>query len=415
MNSQRLLLTALACSAPLFADGSEQLGAPSISVEATGSVTFAGTGLFTQPNTLTYNLPTDANVTQVLAYWDGLDSPSDSQGETDTILIGGASVTGQRIGGSTNFFKNYWVSAYRADVTGLLSSNSGSLTVEGLDWSYANNGLALAIITDDGRTLEIADGLDYGQESFDAPHDQSEPVLYDFDASDEARDASVGIIVGGVDTPRPSVVEIRIDGALTVEAIDLLHGNLGAQFDAHTLDFTVPAGATQVSVQVLSTDRGTGPYAGFQPASFTWLHSSFSLEADGGDEPQYGCNPCEWVQNWWRWDPWCTSDNSAQTYDLKDRFNEVFDVHPWRSGVWYCGKLWHGIKGKSSWWNWSRRKLNREAVAALLNADSDMNYPYTVEEVITIYRDAVGEIDGDENICSAYWLFYDANRLGCPW
>jgi hypothetical protein len=404
----------LASAAPVLGDGSELLGTPSIPIVQTGRAAFAGTGLFSQPGSISTRLPTDATVTQVLAYWDGLDAPFDGQGATDTILLGGLAVSGERIGGPTNFFDSYFVSSYRADVTslGLVGGGETSLTVEGLDFTYANNGLALVIVTDDDRTLEVRDGLDYAQEKFAAPYDQTEPVVYSFDATNAGREASVSVLVGGVADRRPSVIEVRVDGVLTVEAVDLMSGNLGAQFDAHTFDFEVPAGASEVSVRVLSEDRG-GQYTGYQPASLTWLYSSLSLEA--ADAPSYGCAPSFWRHDWWRWDPWTPADNVTTSVVLTDRFNQTFRVHSAESGVWDHARLWHALRGRNLSSSLLHGRLNREAVAALANADSQIGYPYTLEEVITLYRDAVDAAPGDETVARALWKLYDANRQGCPW
>lgn len=412
LHTRALLFSALAAAA--FADGSEALGTPSIDLPAQGEVVLGGVGLLdAQPASFTFAVPAGRSVQKVLGYWEGLDSPGSTQGETDAILVNGLEVIGDRIGGATNFFKQYYTSGYRADLTslGLLATGSNTLTVEGLDYTYSNNGFALVVLLDGDEELRFADGLDYAYTGFDDPYDTTEPVVYTFDAADEARAASVSLVLSGVAPERPSVIEVRVDGLLTIEEIDLLNSNLGAEIDAHTLDLTVPAGATEVSVRVLSEDRG-GAFSGNQEASLTWLYASLALEA--ASDEAFGCDPYWWKCNWWRWDPWCTDDNLTQTIDLKDKFNDTFDVTPWESGLWYCSSLWSGLNGWGSWWNWSRRLLNREAVAALANADADIGYPYSKAEVIAIYRDAIGAAPGDETICSAFWKFYDANRLGCP-
>jgi hypothetical protein len=406
----------LLLAGPLLADGSELLGAPSIPVIPNGRAVLAGTGLVdSQPGLISVALPTDAVVAQVLAYWDGLDAPADSQGDFDDIILGGQAVTGTRIGGPTNFFKNYWVSSYRADVTalGLVGGGASQITIEGLDFSYANNGLALVIITQDERTFEVRDGLDYAQEKFNSPFDQSAPVIYTFDPADGDRGASVGLVVGGVAYGRPSVIEIKVDGVLTVEAIDTLQSNVGSDFDVLNLDLLVPAGASEVQVRILSEDRG-GPFSGNQAASFTWLHASLSLDSPA-DVPQYGCEPQLWAQGWWRWDPRDFTDNATTSVVLTDPFNQVFGVTPYQSGLRDNRMLWHGLQGWSNWWNIPRRELNREAVAALANADSDFNYPLTVEEVKALYLDALNADQDTADADNVFWTFYDANRLGCPW
>ncbi len=418
--SSRSLLPvlALACVGPAFADGSEALGIPSISIEASGTSTILGAGLTDgQPGTIEVSLPMDAAVTQVLAYWDGLDSPSDAQGDTDTIQIGGYSVTGTRIGGPANFWASYQASAYRADITGLslVGPGESSIGISGLDFTYETNGLALVVITEDDRIFEVRDGLDYtyGGGLFSPPYDVTVPVVYEVDASGDDRAATIDIIVGGVAESRPSVVEIWAGDQLVVEAIDLLAGNVGARFDVHSFDITVPAGETEVTVHVISEDRG-GAFAGNSPASLTWLYSGLSVD-DPADEEQFGCSPCFWGPNWWRWDPWCTEDNFTESVLLTDGFNTTFGVSSCESGMWWHARLWHGIVGWGNWWHPARRFLNREAVAAIANADSNINYPYTVAEVIALYQSAVDDGPWDADLKDVFSAFHDANRLGCPW
>lgn len=400
-----------------LADGSEALGPPSIALPQNAEVVLGGVGLLDgQPGSFSVLVPNGRTVQQVLAYWEGLDSPGSSQGATDDILINGAVVTGDRIGGATNFFNQYYTSAYRADVTslGFVAAGTNDLTVEGLDYTYANNGLGLVVLLDDGERLTAyADGLDYAHGKFQQPYTTTEPVVYTFAADDEARQAQVNLLVTGVEDARPNVIEVLVDGVLVVEEIDLMHGNLGHELDGVTLELTVPAGATEVSVQLLSEDRG-GPFTGSLVSSLTWLFSSFSIEAPADD--QHGCDPCWWKQHWWKWDPWCTQDNLTQVYDLKDDFNKTFGVKPWDSGVWPCTPLYTTLCGGGHFcgWNYWRRVLNSEATAALLNADSDFGYPFTVAEVKAIYRDAIGADCGPETLWTALDKFHDANRLGCP-
>ena len=66
-------------------------------------------------------------------------------------------------------------------------------------------------------------------------------------------------------------------------------------------------------------------------------------------------------------------------------------------------------------WYWWQRILNRHTAAALANADSGIDYPYTVDEIVSIYRDAVCADPGPETIESAIYKFATANYwLECP-
>ncbi|MCP3919574.1 MAG: hypothetical protein GY711_28905 [bacterium] len=405
---------AFTLTATTFADGTETLGAPSIDF-ADGRLVLAGTSLADPTGLIQVDLPQGAVVRQVVAYWDGLDQPADVQGDFDTLALNGTPITGMRIGGATNFIANYFASGYRADVThlDLVGPGSSSVLVTGHDFTYSTNGLALAIVLADEDThLEVRDGLDFAHGRFAAPYDAVAPMTYTFEPSTGAREVAAHLIVGGVGESRPSVVEVRIDGEVVLEQIDVLGGNVGAEFDIVDLEFTLPAGATDVAVQLISEDRG-GSYAGSLVSSFTWLFSGLEISEPSG--VHFGAHPFWWVTNLWRWDAWNACGNVTQTVHFTDRFNQRFGVTRKQSGMRNSRRLWHGLMGRGSYCWPMRRMLNREAVAALANADSpDMNFPFTPDEVKSLYRNAVGAEEGEHSMSAALQLFRAANRLGNP-
>ncbi len=405
----------LLLAASAIADGTETLGAPAIAIAEGTGILYSGTGLAeAQPALLAANLPESGQILQVIAYWDGLALKKSLPGSTDTIYLDGIPVTGDSIGGPSNFIGAFHSFAFRADVTdlNLFAGGESALSVDGLDFGYVNNGLSLLIIVDDGsgRTIELRDGSDFAFGDFPGEFASTETQTYTFEPSDAERSAQLGFLVSGVQADRPNVIEVTIDGEVTRYA-DLLGSGAGAEWDMLELDLTLPAGTSEVSARILSQDLGTGPAAGGQIASLNWITSSFELESDG---PNFGCSPYFWSCYWTAWDPWSTDNNKTASVVLTDKFNQTFGVQWYHSGLWSSANLWKGLKGYG-WCNWYLRKLNREAVAALANADSGINYPYTTEEVKALYRDAVGAASGPEDICSVLYLFQDANNLGCPW
>ena len=410
------LLLALGTSA--FAEGTETLNAPTgIQLQQGTDYILAGAGLAdTGVGTASLFVPDGASVVQVLAYWDGLALENDLPGSTDTIELNGIEVTGTLIGGPSAFIGQFNSFSYRADVTalGLITAGENNVTAEGLDFGFRNNGFGLIVITDDGQATEtvgLVDGSDFAFGDFAAPYDTTDLQTFTFEASDEVRLAQLGMFVTGVDLNRPSVIEVTIGDNVTRLA-DLLGSNSGAQFDVQEFTFDIDPGITSLSVRVLSEDSGVGPLAGGDIASLNWIAAGLSIQS--AETPvQYGCSPHEWICNWWRWDPWCTSDNVTSSLVLTDRFNATLGVTPWQSGLSNRKKLWHAIHG-CGWGGWVRRALNRHTVAALLNADANINYPYTVDEIRTLYQDAVGAIDGPETPWSLLCTLYAANHLGCP-
>ena len=74
----------------LFADATEELGPPSISIAQGTGIVAAGTGLVVQPGTIEIEVPAGAAINQVLLYWEGFmatNVPGD-----DTITVNGNSV-----------------------------------------------------------------------------------------------------------------------------------------------------------------------------------------------------------------------------------------------------------------------------------------------------------------------------------
>ena len=152
--------------ASVEADGTEGLGAPSISVATGSGIVAAGIGLETQPGTIDVNVP--GTVRQALLYTEG--QTWLSPGATMDVTVNGAPVTMSRIGGPTWFYSipvdGVWrdiVSlTYRADITSLVSSGANSLVVDGLDFNYVNDGAGVLVIYDDGTTsqIDVRDGND---------------------------------------------------------------------------------------------------------------------------------------------------------------------------------------------------------------------------------------------------------------
>ena len=81
------------------ADGDETLGPPSVAIaDGTGFVA-SGSGMLNQPGLIELTIPVDANVEQVLLYWNGFGFGTTGSVD-DTILIEGIEVTMVDVGDS---------------------------------------------------------------------------------------------------------------------------------------------------------------------------------------------------------------------------------------------------------------------------------------------------------------------------
>lgn len=270
---------------PTLADGSEQLGPPSIPIASGTGVATGGTGMLAQPASLSVDVPAGATVNQVLLYWEGF-MASNVAGD-DTIDVDGTSVTGSLIGGPTFFFSPAWASAFRADITGLglVGDGTTTLTLSGLDFTTASNGAGLVVIYDDGSSdaqIDLRDGSDLAFIGFGEPLKNTVAQTFTFAAAAADRTATLDLFFASVagtasgGTLRPTAIEITVDGTLTV-LDNLLDSVNGQEWDSFTISVDVPAGATSVTVQPFSRDDLD---TGLLPASFDWIAAAFALEPE---------------------------------------------------------------------------------------------------------------------------------------
>ncbi len=259
-----------------WADGTERLGPPAgISVESGSGIAVGGSGLFSQPAAFSVRVPQGASVRQVLLYWEG--QSSESEPGDDTIVVNGREVRGRLIGGPTRFFPGAHSSSFRADITALdlVGSGTTALTVEGLSFSYRSNGAGVLVIYEEaGRSSDVIlrDGNDLAFVGFSGSLQTTVPQTYAFAPAATARTARFAVMAGSVAADRPNAVAITMDGT-TTKRRNLLGSFEGEEWDTLTIPIEVPAGATSVTVQMLSEGDGTGRL----PASLAWVAGGLSV------------------------------------------------------------------------------------------------------------------------------------------
>ena len=271
----------------VWADGTEMLGTPSITVAPGTDIRGAGIGLEdSQPGDITVDVPAEAIVQQVILYWGGDNLLLSDQTPTDTIQVAGSDVTGAFIGGNTQYVGNYVTVTYRADITSLSLVNPGSNTfsVGGLDFTQQQYGAGVIVIFDDGSPasqIDVRDGNDFAFINFAPTLDATVAQLFNFTPANADRVGSVELFVGSVadDTGvlgfRPSSFEVTVGGVTAVFS-DQLGSNDGRYWDTVNLVVTIPAGADSLTTQVFSRDDGVVA-PGNLPASLTWIASGFSV------------------------------------------------------------------------------------------------------------------------------------------
>ena len=395
-----------------FFNGTEKLGpVVGLTVAQGSDMVIAGVGMKDKfEGSINITVPSGVTIKQVLAYWEGQALSETEQGSSDGILLNGMPVTGSRVGGATNFFFSRWTSTYRADVTklGLVKLGANVVKVRGLDFKGISNGAGLVVIYDDGvntGTIDIRDGNDNAYHKFIDPLDRTEPVVFNFPASSASRTAKLNHFFGSVALERPSVIEVKVGGN-TITVNDALGNGDGLEWDSFSHSVTIPAGATSMSVQVHSKDSGLGRYKGKDPASLTWCFCGMSLPPAQG--PREGCTPGFWKNHCYLWngDGRYEVTRLAKTHT---KWNAFFRVTPAQSGVSNSATFYDVIRQGGG----GLIALNRHTAAAWLNAESPIQYTFTMAQVYQIYRDAVGAISGPETIKTAHAKFELANELGC--
>lgn len=260
------------------ADGTEQLGPPSIEIAQGTDVAVAGTGLDeVQPAEIVLDVPLDVTVKQVLLYWSGA-STSGTTGD-DTLLVAGNSVTGTLIGGPTRFYrqsgKDVEFFAYRADITdlGLVASGENRISVEGMTFEIENHGAGIIAIYDDGKTkgdIQLRDGQDLAYKFFKSPLDKTVPQTVTFAPADVERTAQlwhfVASVVPAEDELRPNIVRITVGDTVT-EYLNPFDSSDGKEWDSDSTPVIIPPGATSLTVEVLSD----GEVGQERPASLSWI------------------------------------------------------------------------------------------------------------------------------------------------
>ena len=257
-----------------LADGTESLGAPSVSVASGSGVVAAGTGMFTQPAIININVP-GSTVNQALLYWG--DRLFESSTPDDTIRVNGTEVTGTLIGGPTTPLPPSDVEsfAFRADITGFVGTGANALTLDDLTVDGTEDGAGVLVIFDDGTSadIQLVDGSDYANAGLNPapPLSNTVPQTFNFAPEDSDRLAEIVLFVTDVTPGRTNRVDVSIDGGLAIQLDNPLASNDGARFDTLIIPVNILAGATSVTIEVISG----GPPG--DPSSLNWIMAALSL------------------------------------------------------------------------------------------------------------------------------------------
>jgi hypothetical protein len=277
--SQEADLTAPDTQTGYDKDGSEELGMPSIAIADGSGFVEGGVGMVdTDTGNFDVTVPMGATVMQVLLYWEGGTTGLDGD---DTISVNGNSVTGTEIGGPTNFFDNYDFYAYRADITadGWVVPGLNSFEITDFDFDFSgntldeNNGAGILVIYDDGTLADLSlfDGLDLAYFNFAGDLNHTGPKTFTFNAEVDPRVADLVVFAGSVGVNRPNQIKVTtIAGDQIFD--NVLGSSEGLLWDSHVIQVDVPAGATELTVELISVDSMTP-----RGASMAWIGTGLSV------------------------------------------------------------------------------------------------------------------------------------------
>ncbi len=262
-----------------FANGTEILGPPSISIASGTGIVAAGTGMVNPPGEININVPAGAAVSQVLLYWEGFSNTAG--GGDDTISVNGTPVSGELIGGPTEFFPNAWSTSYRTDITALAGANGwvvpgpNTLTIDGFNFSHRNDGAGILVIFDEGGTaaqIGLRDGNDLAFIDFSPPLDAVVEQTFNFAPATFARQADLAFFVGSVALNRASIIRIETGGEVT-EIVNALGNTDGPEWDTVSSSVVIPANASELTLEIISGPEG-GP---LDPASLSWITAGLAV------------------------------------------------------------------------------------------------------------------------------------------
>jgi hypothetical protein len=431
------LLLSAALSSSALADGTETLGPPSVAISPSATKALSAgvgmTGFVNSPNSFSVAVPAGATVRQVLLYWGGHFSSGVFTGATDNaISVNGNAVTGTLIGGPAFFFGvpgpiDEHFATYRADITGLnlVAAGPNTLTISDMAFTSflgtkANDGAGVLVLYSEptdapGSFLGIRDGLDLAYSGFPAPRDTTVPQTFSFTPSANARVANLASMAGSVTDFsaewgfRPNQLRITFDlgGAGDVTIDNPFQSNQGTEWDAVNIPVTVPAGASQMTVQALSGGPGPSPST---PASFAWNATALSIPGTPLPPPPpppppggEGCTPGYWKNHPGSWPPTGYSPGQA--------LSTVFAP----TGTLGSSTLLQALKfGGGSSITAKKQILLRAAVASLLNASHPgVEFDQTAAAVIASVNAALASNNAGTIIGLATTLD-DSNNAGCP-
>ena len=289
----------------LVADGNEELGPPvGLNVADGTTIVVEGTGLAeTGQGTIDIVVPEDCPIQQVILYVQGRGRVADCETNPQpsaTADVDGVSVDLESIGVACLADQNANTLppdsfALRAELTGegIVNLGANSISVEITSITNVSttetgvevkiDGAALFVICDDGGErcdIDIQDGLDFAFFDFSGDAQVTEPVQFNFPAANQDRSSEILAAIIGDGVPgRDDIIRVSSGGS-TVDFCDLVDASEGAEFDTVSVPFTIPAGASSLTIELISDFCEN---LDERPDSLSWLTAGVCIRPPAGD------------------------------------------------------------------------------------------------------------------------------------
>jgi len=254
-------------------------------------------------------VPGGATIQSVILYWG-------ARAERDDLLPPDLSMISVTVGATTSDVDGEFIGtedidpgndshSWRADLLNHVAGFSFGTGLNTVDLTVPDDGIAgagidgasLVITYDDGTSgsVELRDGNDFAY----LPRSlETNEQTFTFPSSPADRTATLLLVVGDVEDSRPTQIVITSDGTgdqLIDNGLgDGAPGRDGAEWDTRFIDVLVPAGSTELSVQLFSWDD---PANNLEPASLYWVLGALELEDPPPPPVCDGLTPGYW-RNW---------------------------------------------------------------------------------------------------------------------
>lgn len=230
----------------------------------------AGTGTsVTGAGTISLNVPNSAIIKNVYLYWEGRHRTTGIFPDGDSqIKVNGTAIDGELVGKS-NVEGKQRCFVFRADITsrGFVSNGANTLSVSEFvapntwdDDLDRPDGVGVLVVIEDGplAKLEIKDGSDWAYYASNASYPHllvTKQQTFSFEPYPIERKANLMLFIADIGvsngTGLPHHLEISVGGSLQSYNIPFSNSD-GGQWDTYVKEVTIPAGVTDVKVQLFS-------------------------------------------------------------------------------------------------------------------------------------------------------------------